>query len=88
MAIATASAVHGQPITLHVDDDAPPAPATGLSWTEAFPRLDEALAAASALNRRDVVIKVAEGLYTPGRFPTDVRSSFQVASAITLTGGF
>lgn len=87
-AIATASAVHAQPVTLHVDDDAPPGPATGLGWAEAFPRLDEALAAALALNRRDVVIKVAEGHYSPGQFSTDVWSSFQIASGLTLMGGF
>lgn len=82
-ALATAASVHGQGVTLYVDDDAPPA-GTGMSWDSAIARLDIALALAAAWRQPDTVIKIAQGVYTP----VGQQSSFLVTSGITLIGGF
>jgi hypothetical protein len=74
------------PSVLFVDADATGAE-TGLSWTDAFTDLQDALALAAQVRAGSLAIWVAEGTY----YPTDDgdRSvSFELASGVALYGGF
>jgi len=53
----------------------------GLSWTNAFTKLQDALSAASSGNE----IWVAAGIYIPGTSETD---SFNLVPGVSLYGGF
>jgi hypothetical protein len=88
--LATAAAVHGQNLELHVDDDAPPG-GDGLSWSSAFRSLAEALQLAQgwqAQHGAGVHLKVAQGTYVPGHPDSDRHSTFLLLSGLTLRGGF
>jgi hypothetical protein len=74
------------PSTLFVDADATGAE-TGLSWTDAFTDLQDALALATELDTDSLAIWIAEGTY----YPTDDGDrtiSFELVSGIALYGGF
>lgn len=88
-ALATAAAVHAQPVqAIYVDDDAPLG-GDGGSWATAFRDLQDALSvAASRREGRVFVVKVAQGVYTPDRGTGDRASSFNVSSGTTLMGAF
>lgn len=82
-ALATAASVHAQ-VAIHVDDDAPPG-GDGRSWSTAFGSLQIALDQAR-YSVGPAIIKIAGGVYTP--HATDRARSFDLASGITLIGGF
>jgi hypothetical protein len=67
---------------LHVDADAA-GPGNGTSWADAFPDLQAALAMAAPLDE----VWVAAGTYHPG-LPGDRPASFQLASGVSIYGGF
>ena len=81
--LATASA-QAQPV-LFVDADAVGA-STGASWADAFPDLQDALAAARADGTVEEVW-IAEGTYTPTA-DGDRSVSFDLVSGVGLYGGF
>ena len=72
---------------LYVDANATGA-ATGLTWTDAFTTVQDALTAAGAGNE----IWVAEGVYYPdegaGQVDNDRLSTFQLVDGVALYGGF
>ena len=85
-ALATAGVVHGQTVTFYVDDDAPPG-GDGLSWETAFNDLSDALDAAGTTS--SPFVRVAGGLYFPGRGTADCDASFVIdhtptQSAVTM----
>lgn len=71
----------------YVDSDATGA-ATGLSWTDAFTTVQDALAAAASGDE----IWVAEGVYYPdegsGQTNNDRNATFQLKNGVTIYGGF
>ncbi|MHB9049335.1 MAG: right-handed parallel beta-helix repeat-containing protein, partial [Pirellulales bacterium] len=72
---------------IYVDADAPGA-SDGSSWHNAYRRLQDALALATAGKE----IRVAQGVYTPdhggGRAPGDRLATFQLLSGVALRGGY
>jgi len=86
LAAMAAPTAHGQQI-LRVDDDAPPG-GDGLSWDTAFRHLQDALEAATA----GTEIRVAACRYRPdlGNNVTkgNPNSSFQIATSVSILGGF
>lgn len=68
---------------VYVDDDAVGAN-DGTSWTDAFVRLQDALAAAWPGDE----IRVAQGLYTPTDDPLDREASFKLKAETTICGGY
>jgi predicted outer membrane repeat protein len=80
-----AVAQDGNGAVLFVDADATGA-ADGTSWTDAFPRLQQALTVAEA----DDEVWVAEGVYRPtdGGDPTDRTATFHLPNGVALYGGF
>jgi len=72
---------------IYVDDDAAGAN-NGSSWTNAFNRLQDALAAASG----EYEICVAQGTYTPdcgeAITPRDRAATFQLKNNVTIQGGY
>jgi len=70
------------PAALHVDASATGA-ADGSSWTNAFPRLESAL----ALALPGQAIKVAGGTYLPTT-TTDRSAAFRLPSGVQVLGGF
>ncbi|MDX2117465.1 MAG: FG-GAP-like repeat-containing protein [Planctomycetota bacterium] len=60
---------------------------SGLSWATAFQSLQQALAAASSLEK-PVQIWVASGIYTPFDGSTNRSSSFKLENGIEIYGGF
>lgn len=85
--LATAAAVHAQPLELYVDDDAPPG-GDGLSWATAFRDLQDALQIPLPVGVPARVVRIAQGVYTPDRGAGDRAATFRVASGATLLGGF
>ncbi|TWT45736.1 hypothetical protein RAS1_21650 [Phycisphaerae bacterium RAS1] len=74
------------PERLYVKSNAAGA-ATGLDWTNAFPRLEDAFAAATSLGGSVSEIWVAAGTYYPD--PDPVRAdTFNVPSGVKIYGGF
>ncbi|MBS0189309.1 MAG: hypothetical protein JSS51_14690 [Planctomycetes bacterium] len=69
---------------LYVNDNAAGAN-TGLSWTDAFTNLQEALSVAKASGGQITEIWVAGGSYTPG---TQRTSSFKLVDGVKMYGGF
>lgn len=69
---------------LYVNDNAAGAN-TGLSWTDAFNSLQEALTVAKASAGQITEIWVAGGLYTPGTLRT---SAFKLVDGVKTYGGF
>ncbi len=62
----------------------------GSSWQNAFPDLQDALAAATAA--KPVEVRVAQGVYKPdqgaGRTPGDRAATFQLLNGVILRGGY
>ncbi len=85
--LTTAAAVHAQPLELYVDDDAP-AGGDGLSWQTAFRDLQDAMEFPLPVGTSSRVLKIAAGVYVPGRGSAQRDSTFLVASGATLLGGF
>ena len=75
-------------LTLYVDASAVGGLNTGLSWSDAFVHLQDALSLAC----EGVVILVAEGDYKPdlgvNQIDNDVTSRFVISDQVTLYGGF
>jgi hypothetical protein len=88
--LATAASLHGQ-TAFYVDDDAPPG-GDGLSWSTAMRDLQDALDAANA--RPNVsygyraVVRIAQGVYVPGRGSQSRSSTFSVNSSVAIIGGY
>ena len=76
------------PTTLYVDKDAPGPIHNGTSWTWAYTRLQDALAAAGS----GTVILVAEGVYKPDQGGSvtlgDRNASFALKDGVSLFGGY
>ena len=77
---------------IYVDADANGAN-DGLSWTDAYNHLQDALADANAA-AKPVEIRVAEGLYTPDSNADDPNgsgdraASFQLINGVTIRGAY
>jgi len=77
---------------IYVDDDAS-GTGDGSSWENAYPYLQDALAAAEAA-AEPITVRVAQGLYTPDRSSADPdgsgdrNSTFQLLSGVALEGGY
>jgi len=56
----------------------------GSSWTDAYDHLQDALAATVAGDE----IRVAEGVYTPAEPGGDRNATFQLATGVTIAGGY
>ena len=74
------------PSTIFVDADAT-GTETGLSWTDAFTDLQDALALATTLDFDSLAIWVAEGTYYP-TIDGDRMASFELKTGLSLYGGF
>ncbi len=89
--LATAAAVHAQPLELYVDDDAPNG-GDGLSWGTAMNSLDDALeivrAHFEAGPTGNRVVRVAQGVYVPGGGNSSRDATFSVLSSTILEGGY
>ncbi len=70
-----------------VDDDAPEAGQSGLSWNNAYRSLQDALAMAQHVGTVQE-IWVAEGTYRPAPPGGDPLASFHVPASLSLLGGF
>jgi hypothetical protein len=77
-----------QKVVLHVDENAPVAGADGLTWTTAFPFLNDALEASLPGDE----LHLAEGRYRPdrgaGQTGGEVISIFEVPHSLTMMGGY
>ena len=82
LAGACGAATHAQTIR-YVDDDAT-GNQTGLSWTDAFVDLQDALAVATV----GMEIRVAQGEYPPTTDALDREATFQLISGVTISGGW
>lgn len=68
---------------LYVDQDAPPG-GDGFSWESAYNDLAEPL----ELVVFNIVIRVAEGTYTPDRGSGDRNATFRLKTGVTVEGGY
>jgi hypothetical protein len=73
---------------LHVNDDADPAIADGLTWPTAFADLQDALAAARAEPARFDAIWIAGGVYRPAGPGGGRLAFFDTVDGVALRGGF
>jgi hypothetical protein len=92
LACLCAGVLSGTPIqaAVYVDGGAT-GTGDGSSWQNAFPCLQDALAAAAAA-AKPVEVRVAQGVYKPdqgtGRTPGDRTATFQLLNGVTLQGGY
>jgi len=83
---------------IELDDDAAPSVIyvdlnaaglqTGLSWTDAFVDLQDALDAAATAAGNTPDIWVAQGVYLPDRGTGDIHASFRIPDGAAVLGGF